>query len=372
MLLAGASVLGLLAAEMTVRLVRPQAALQVSDSLYEMASGGRFRLRPGFAGTVTNRVEYRTSASVNSLGLRGPEVAAGGGLRVLAIGDSFTFGIGVEDDETWVVRLAAELTATGRPATSFNGGVPGYGVGDAVDWLERYGTALDPGLVVVGVCLANDLQDAAPSREAVQVAYGSAHRGGARPGLGEWLYYNSHLFVFLKNALPAGPYRDLRAAVGLGEPAVVRNLRRQLAIYEVPAGAEVTAGATAMAAAARRLDAWGAAHGARVAALLIPAAIQIDADRWRRAVEQLGPGETELDRGAPTRLVGERFAAADVPTLDLTPALEAARADGEVDYFPIDRHWTPTGHRRAAEALAKWLRDEDLLPAPSGAGEAPS
>ncbi|MFP5288880.1 MAG: hypothetical protein ACLGI9_24300, partial [Thermoanaerobaculia bacterium] len=81
-------------AELAVRLVRPQAVMTVSRGLYQPDPPRRYRIAPGFRGTITNQVEYDTEVSTNRLGLRGPEAGPKRGLRVLALGDSFTFGVG--------------------------------------------------------------------------------------------------------------------------------------------------------------------------------------------------------------------------------------------------------------------------------------
>src|SRR3954463_3184179 len=74
LLLAVSAGLGLLVAEVAVRLVRPQAVMVVSPGLYEPGPPRRYRLHPGFRGAVTNRVEFDDSVAINSLGLRGPEI----------------------------------------------------------------------------------------------------------------------------------------------------------------------------------------------------------------------------------------------------------------------------------------------------------
>ena len=50
-----------------------------------------------------------------------------------------------------------------------------------------------------------------------------------------------------------------------------------------------------------------------------------------------------------------------VPLLDLRPMLT------EQDYYPIDGHWTASGHRKAAASAARWLTELGLLPAPPAA-----
>jgi lysophospholipase L1-like esterase len=71
-------------------------------------------------------VEVRT----NSLGLRYPEVPAGGageGLRILCLGDSITFGLGLREEETWPERMRQWLEErTGGPVTVVNAAVPGW------------------------------------------------------------------------------------------------------------------------------------------------------------------------------------------------------------------------------------------------------
>jgi hypothetical protein len=70
LLLAGAGVVGGLGlAELAVRLVRPQPVLLVTRGLYAPDPPRRYRLQPGFRGTVTNRVEYRTPVTVNRYAL---------------------------------------------------------------------------------------------------------------------------------------------------------------------------------------------------------------------------------------------------------------------------------------------------------------
>lgn len=68
---------------------------------------------------------------VNNCGMRGraPSVRKSTGtLRVFCLGDSRTFGLGVQDDETYAARVGALASEElpGRRAESFNAGVPGY------------------------------------------------------------------------------------------------------------------------------------------------------------------------------------------------------------------------------------------------------
>jgi len=101
---------------------------------------------------------------LNALGLRGPDVArvpAPGVHRVLALGDSVTFGEGLSVDEAYPALLEAELNRLdpGRWEV-VNAGVEGYNTAAELAYLERSGLALGPETVVVGFNL-NDF-DYAP------------------------------------------------------------------------------------------------------------------------------------------------------------------------------------------------------------------
>ena len=104
-------------------------------------------------GTVTG--------SINAWGYRGPErppEKPDGTLRIAALGDSFTLGYGVRDDETWPAQLERELGVE----------VLNFGVADAdtraeVNYLEGYALSFQPDVVL----LAFFLNDA--GREATMI-----------------------------------------------------------------------------------------------------------------------------------------------------------------------------------------------------------
>ena len=60
------------------------------------------------------------------------------------LGDSFTFGTGVEEDEAFPARIGRRATPGGTPAEGINAGIGGYGVPDEVAWFARYGAGLPP------------------------------------------------------------------------------------------------------------------------------------------------------------------------------------------------------------------------------------
>src|SRR5262245_53330218 len=83
---------------------------------------------------------------INSLGLRGPDFSGVKEQRVLLLGDSFTFGSGVGDDDTFAARLDHALGVKG---IAVNGGQPGYGVFQMEGTLRRVGARVRPTVVVV-------------------------------------------------------------------------------------------------------------------------------------------------------------------------------------------------------------------------------
>ena len=77
---------------------------------------------------------------------------------MLFVGDSFAFGMGVEDDEAWPARLGA-LLACGRPVVVYNAGVPGGGLPDEIAMTERAVAPLRPDAMVLEFTASNDVTD---------------------------------------------------------------------------------------------------------------------------------------------------------------------------------------------------------------------
>ncbi|HWP24072.1 MAG TPA: GDSL-type esterase/lipase family protein [Candidatus Binatia bacterium] len=93
----------------------------------------------------------KTKLNLGPVGFRGG--TRGGSVWGVAVGDSFTFGMGVEHDWTWVAILSKR---SGREI--INLGVPGWGPQQYTLAVERYGLMLHPKVIFYGI-YRNDLQD---------------------------------------------------------------------------------------------------------------------------------------------------------------------------------------------------------------------
>ena len=100
---------------------------------------GRLRETP-IAFSVTTHAGFRSDAPVEAPKRR---------FRVLALGDSCTFGLGVQGDETWPAQLEGLLRNSGLDVEIVNAGVPGYTAYQGWRLLETRGLRLEPDVVLV-------------------------------------------------------------------------------------------------------------------------------------------------------------------------------------------------------------------------------
>ncbi|HEV8335923.1 MAG TPA: SGNH/GDSL hydrolase family protein [Candidatus Polarisedimenticolia bacterium] len=158
------SLLALGLAEAGLRLFRPVQYLKPpsrpkaagSETLYRPSRvpGLSYEMIPGRNGTFEG-MQVRT----NRLGFRGPDPRPRDPdlFRIVALGDSFTFGFGVREEETYPAVLERILNESpGRSAARFevlNLGVVGYGTRDEAAVFERQAPGLDPRLVIIGYVL---------------------------------------------------------------------------------------------------------------------------------------------------------------------------------------------------------------------------
>jgi hypothetical protein len=97
-------------------------------------------------------VEFQATVTINSLGLRGPELGElpEGGYRVLVLGDSLTVGFEVEYGQTFTAILEKQLARElGVPIQVVNAGVRGYGTDQEFLYYRDRGRNLDPDLVIL-------------------------------------------------------------------------------------------------------------------------------------------------------------------------------------------------------------------------------
>ncbi|MFA5110135.1 MAG: GDSL-type esterase/lipase family protein [Desulfobaccales bacterium] len=145
-------------AEGAVRLLRPQEVGPVrfafDPNLGEIPVPGQRGVRH-FPGVFT------FAYSNNSLGWRGSREyreQKTAGYRILMLGDSFTYGLGVNDDQTFAARVEKNLTADHLSVEVMNAGCPGKGTDYDLKVFQTAGARFRPDLTVL-CFFCNDFQD---------------------------------------------------------------------------------------------------------------------------------------------------------------------------------------------------------------------
>ena len=310
----------------------------------------------------------------NYQGFRGPAWGPGrsAAARLVVLGDSFVWGFGVEEGETF-----AEVLARSTGAEVVNAGVSGYGPDQCLLSWKRHAAGWTPDRVALFVTLANDLDDiSATQRYGYRKPAFRLEEDGTLQLTGvpvprvDWaaaaqlpplrirqnrlsrLLARSALFALTTDALArtawAGPPLEATGMVATGgaDGAMSLHLR--------PAPPEVEQQWRLFGAILCALQDDVASHGARLTVVAIPAADEVYEDRWERRIAHfpLEPG-TVLDRTEPVRRLTALAQGAGAETIDLLPALrDAGRSDRRL-YYAVNHHWTASGHRLVAEVLAK-------------------
>src|SRR5688572_501075 len=103
--------------------------------------------------------------TLNASGYRGPDLPEAGSepvadeVRILFVGDSFLAGWNVREESLLPAAAQKALAARGIPVRSFNASCSGYGTGQELLLLQKYGERVRPRFVVLCLYSGNDLVD---------------------------------------------------------------------------------------------------------------------------------------------------------------------------------------------------------------------
>jgi lysophospholipase L1-like esterase len=99
---------------------------------------------------------FRGYVKINSAGFRDDEYTvekSEGTYRIVALGDSITFGMKFPIEDRFTEQLERRLQSEGRRVEVLNLGVAGYDTIQEVAFLEKAGVRFEPDLVVVAFCI---------------------------------------------------------------------------------------------------------------------------------------------------------------------------------------------------------------------------
>jgi len=325
---------------------------------------------PGMRATYF-RQEYRTEVSINRLGLRGPEIAekAPGTLRLLVLGDSYAEGLQVSWEDLLSTRVERALNEIPGPKVEVvNAGVSGYGTADQLLLLEKLGWNLKPDLVLVSFCIHNDVGNnldqplydfsTHPPRRRDAPPLSSMALAGLR--VKEFLSRRSQLYQLLRDrtaglrgddlALKLGVRRRSGNAVAGGGPT--RNGLDYTSWFIDSPPSELARGLNYTRQLLGRMRDEGRERGAKVMVVWIPIRDQVSDRRWQSLQERVGLRPES--RSNPQEQLVAMARELGLESFDPLPSFRAS-PERETLYFDIDGHWTPAGHRLAAEVMAPAL-----------------
>ncbi len=311
------------------------------------------------------RRDFSYIQRVNSLGLRGREVPAekpANGYRIVMLGDSFTMGMGVGDDQTFSVLLEGELKPTvaacGRSIEVLNAGVDSYAPVLSFLQLKRDLWPLKPDMVVLNLDVSDLVQESAYRREAVRGPDGEIVAVPIRRGRESLIdrirtWTERHLFftraaLFYANRLLN--YRNVNITVR----DVVTQANAEIVAHTLSGDVDRSEQWRAIFDSIVKMKAFCENHGVEFILTVYPWAHQVSDTEWIPGRYTFMPrNAVASDKSLNT--VHELSASNNIQLIDLFPAFRAYKGHDAL-YYSHDQHWTPAGHRVVADGIAEQLR----------------
>ncbi|MBF0285744.1 MAG: SGNH/GDSL hydrolase family protein [Magnetococcales bacterium] len=288
--------------------------------------------------------------------------------RIYCLGDSFTFGPYLSNEETYPELLEQILARSGGPVETMNAGIPGYGLLDEGDLLIHRGFHARPDLVVWQV-LDNDLLNAQGSIvNKSRTQFGVNLRPTDHPELPPPLWSiltwaNRHAESWASARLLWGLYhhRVVQPALTVGEEAVKRR-----DYLNAPQSGRDEALLPSDAPEWRQRFSEGARfyHGRFVQLL------HALRERQTRLLVVFFPSESNLEQARKTGVdQTEAFYRAltryyGVPYLDLTSTFLQEPDPRRLYLWPWNGHLSAWGNFKAAEAIAAQVEPARQGPLP--------
>ena len=324
--------------------------------------------------------EFDVTSTTNHLSLRGsadigPKVP--GVRRILMLGDSFTFGVGVQDDQTFCAVLQRALEARQARVEIVNAGMGSYSPILHYLTLRDLYLPLKPDAVILWFDFSDLQDDFLYARRLLYDAHGqpvacNRHYLDGRWDWGLWLLEHSALAAYLyKRIVPTvdrlrilgvREYLRVKRSGQRTKTAVInvsgeRRTREDLLAYDRylmirdrAALPEIERHWQLTGDYILRMRDLLREHGVPFVLAVYPYGVQVGPNQWARGRQPYGfePGRT-YDDPFPFELL-ETFARQhDIPFINTWPWFLAAK--DQPLFYDWDGHFTATAHRLVADQL---------------------
>ena len=339
----------------------PQTAMHLP--IYENSDFRSWNHKPGAQaehgfGTPTPKI------SINSIGLRNDEVGEKNRTRYLMLGDSFTFGMGVDQSKAFPQRLQQFFGEKYHEV--INGGIIGQTVDDVFMYLKHEGVKLKPDYVIYNFFVGNDVtelrrheweQDENENILSVKDTVLHAdeknrlrHREEKAPDSYFLFWLNQRIDVLKSKygyGSPSGIDPTLTWPVFLADDHEFQdeNLEEYWWQFEQ---------------ALKQMNDFCKQNGITFIVSIIPMDTQVSTKYWKKYPGLPFDDEAFVAQRPQKRMeyYGRKHG---IAVFDLLPYIQAAETENNEDfYFENDPHFNVLGHRFTASFLWKFLMDNYL------------
>jgi hypothetical protein len=307
---------------------------------------------PNFKGEFA-KGEISGLISINSKGCRDyeREYERQGKFRILALGDSFTFGHGVEFEESFLTILETSLNLKKDSFEILKCALPGGGPKDYLRFLKQEGYKYNPDLVMVNFFIGNDvITDSYVLANSTKKGNNKAPsaKGSLVRKIKDFLAKNSQFYGLLVNRIKNQP-RLLKffvkygfgLSLGLSDTGVLDIMKKHYS--------------------EREEKYWGWAFqlleeiqklSKNLLVVALPSREQYELTLRESTADRLGYDLKDFDTHVPNKKLGSFLKKQKIYKIDLLNAFEEHyKISGTPLNFQLDPHWNRDGHKFVASVL---------------------